>query len=455
MRHYAIYAQPWPLRIPTHGTFLHTPRESTPLGVPTKRVTDKGLPTPDKKPAAVPALSRPGNKETAHGDRPLKRRKTEPSVTATPVKAQQVNLGNGKSGTGRHSLQSAAAEQVDPPKRKRGRPRLSSPRRQEPKVEVQSDKVLMKRKSIAVQNQPRDSNGRFGKKGISNGRFTRKKFMHRNVMLSRAQRAIERGRLKERKMADADCASISSSRKRSRFDFEERDHPSKNTGDGGEVGTAFAQHLPFGTSWSAQGFKSMGLFRAPNPMSFARRTWVELTEVSESQKARKALDRMNDSLTTSGEETDPPVTPEELFSSATVVDISGPGSDNDETRKRPYTDGDGPTNASGSKFLQIPAYPIGAPTLKPSPFSFARRRWASMSISPDDGSPTRHKTRNSLPERGSIEAVDPQPKLDARAFTSRRFSDFPITQELSSQWTREYDSSSSGEEVQFQSLSLE
>ncbi|KII92950.1 hypothetical protein PLICRDRAFT_37760 [Plicaturopsis crispa FD-325 SS-3] len=170
MRHFAIYSVPWPARTIEQANRLSTPQESTSrTESPARRVTHKALPAIDRKLAA--AASKPTKRRHSIADeRPAKRIKTEP-VTRTQVEmsatARKGLLSTGRTRSGRNSMPSVKMQlqtSDDNSKKKRGRPRLSSPRG------IQKTEKVARPKSIAVQSQPRDSNGRFGKKAEKEAR---------------------------------------------------------------------------------------------------------------------------------------------------------------------------------------------------------------------------------------------------------------------------------------------
>jgi histone-lysine N-methyltransferase SUV420H len=241
--------------------------------------------------------------------------------------------------------------------------------------------------------------------------------------LSRAQRAIERGKVKtwldrkdesEMEKSGDGATRISSGhvvRKRSRDDLEEL--PSKRVrpdhdDDANQwpPSTLLAGRLAFG-------FKSVGLFRAPNPMSFARRMWGTKTEIEGVAGDKIDKDRKSDSALTSGDESDPPVTPDDHTVSLAIVDASDLEQDGTPQQRRGEVTGDGAHDGvshsraiSPSKVNATTSHPVAALTFKPSPFNFARRRWASMSASPAESSAHRLAESISLPDpadgRGSI-----------------------------------------------------
>ncbi|TFK73982.1 hypothetical protein BDN72DRAFT_118579 [Pluteus cervinus] len=85
IRHFAIYGQPWPSRIPIPGSSsLPTPREDVaPADTINRRVTQKGLSVLDRKLAAAASASHSGKHkrdQEATDERPKKRKRTDPEV---------------------------------------------------------------------------------------------------------------------------------------------------------------------------------------------------------------------------------------------------------------------------------------------------------------------------------------------------------------------------------------
>src|SRR6266550_4736405 len=161
MRHFAIYARPWPCRVPLNGhspSFLPTPREeATPVDNSTRRVTHKALPVLDRKLQAVasghstPKASSKRRPQSQEVDRPAKRAKLS-SVHSTPTKSRK---GQG------NTVNGAEVTFSDSAKRKRGRPRIHFPEVKEP------NGIKEEEESISLSSpgrQPRNSNGQFGRK---------------------------------------------------------------------------------------------------------------------------------------------------------------------------------------------------------------------------------------------------------------------------------------------------
>ncbi|KAE9411350.1 hypothetical protein BT96DRAFT_870033 [Gymnopus androsaceus JB14] len=318
MRHYAIYGEPWPRRLPLPGfasTFTPTPREEMTPMESTRKVTHKVLPVLDRKIAAVASSKRKRSSEEAdeeeEEERPTKKHKVLQQLL--PVKRVPIPLPEGQ-------------------KRKRGRPRLSSlPRTLSapaPAVKVEDDEMPLHPSGFKTQG--RRMNGRFERK-VSEP--STNKDYDSNSPPGRAQRALERERMKQimekdskRGLSDGEIGQVA---KRGRRDDNEP--PLKKV---------FPKRMVSG--------RSGNLFSRPNPMSFAARAWA------------------NPLVSDNGSSDDDkgPDTPEDSLSPPAIVTV-----ELEEWERGP------------SLIVTAPAI---LPAYKPSPFSFARRRWSSLSASPID-----------------------------------------------------------------------
>ncbi|KAJ3777865.1 hypothetical protein FB446DRAFT_715974 [Lentinula raphanica] len=341
MRHYAIYGEPWPRRVPLPGcasTLNATPREETTPVEFARKVTHKVLPVLDRKIAAVASSKRkrssevPEAEETGH---PAKKRKgsVEPSITKKRV---PVPLPEGQ-------------------KRKRGRPRLMSvpvtDSAPPPVVKVEDNEEPLH--PSGFKKQGRRMNGRFEKKVSSS---SPQKGVNPDspqavdAHASRAQRALEREKTKQsierellakRGLSEIEIEQIT---KRGKWDD----------------GSSHKKELPLKKIFPKRSasFRSGNLFSRPNPMSFAARAWANPLVSDDG----------------SSEDEKGPNTPEESQSPPAIVEV-----DLEDWDRGP------------SLIVTAPAVP---PAYKPSPFSFARRRWSSLSASPVEE--TRKSTTNEV-----------------------------------------------------------
>ncbi|KAK7053347.1 histone lysine methyltransferase Set9 [Paramarasmius palmivorus] len=323
MRHLAIYGQPWPRRMPLPGTastFALTPREEgTPVDA-MRRVTQKALPTLDRKLAAAANSKRKRQSEDEDpNEKPAKKAKIAES--ATPKSAKNK------------AQKAKPVSEPEPPKRKRGRPRLTSPRAQKNKQQQSTVIVKMEEEeislnSIGFKDQPRKTDGRFEKKS---GKSSPQKIYipgsaESSPGKTREQRALEREKQKARL---------------------EKEGKNKRSSEGGDAGLEDSplrkkskhEEPPPLRMYPRPSLVNRGsnLFSKPNPMRFAARAWAGPLVADDG---------------TSSEEDKGPVTPEDSAASSPAIEV---------------VDAD-------------PA-PLAAPSLtyKPSPFNFARRRWSSQS----------------------------------------------------------------------------
>ncbi|KAF9012422.1 hypothetical protein BDQ17DRAFT_1232159 [Cyathus striatus] len=377
IRHFAIYQQAWPHRIPLHGAaFISTPREeSIPAEPSTRRVSHKVLPVLDRKLAAaasasIPKVGRPrkqpeGQEEDEHG-RPVKRRKTDPSPLESISRGKRV---------------SAAVERTPSPppiKRKRGRPRKTSPRAQKylAKIKVKEEETAQE-VPLVDGPQPRSYNGRFGKKGKS---------VTQDSVSPRAERAAERVKAKEgaekqgnmdvNELVDGSMATRTSPKNKKRANdtvADEDRSPRKKTlrshEKGSNEGDVMQKVLPRPTS----NFRGATLFSNPNPLMFAQHAWAGPVVLDDS----------------SSEDEKGPVTPEEDALSP-AAEIAG-------------------QEINTSLLLPAPVLPRVPSIYKPTPFTFAKRRWTSISTSPV-GNPSvdlgNHDQSNNIDNPESTDVVE-------------------------------------------------
>ncbi|KAK2463199.1 hypothetical protein APHAL10511_004854 [Amanita phalloides] len=334
MRHFAIYAQPWPCRVPLNGhspSFLPTPRdEATPVDNSTRRVTHKALPVLDRKlQAAAAAASSKGSSKRRHQNseegRPLKRTKLD-LVQSTPSKRRK-----GQSGFGGNRSNRICSE---PSKRKRGRPRIHFP--------PQEDEIKEEESAISLSSpsrQPRNSNGQFGRKGDLSNPTSPESSGTRPVDSMNPISRIS--------------TPLSSPRKKRVLDVDEMEHPRKRTLRGHcQDPTALLEDLPLQKVLPrSSGFRSIKLLSNPNPLSFALQAWRDLVVMDESSSS----DEDEKGVATPDDDQSPPA--------ATIVD----------------PDDLLPRTSPSPTFGGTPILPRGALTYKPSPITFAKRRWASVS----------------------------------------------------------------------------
>lgn len=428
MRHFAIYSQSWPARLASQ-VVASIPRDDGESSH--RRPAPKNVPTVEPKHAA-------GGEE-----RPAKRRKTEQGpVVEMSDKARELLMAP-KRKRGRPRKYPMAD---DIPKRKRGRPRKSSPTRSNrapppPKSQASTVKTVrphisslvslksrgepaspsssrgnLKPKSLAVKEQPRDSNGRFVRK-----RFSTLRGGSTRALKVLQRRKVERWLGDKRKQLEtndeAEDLPVLASGKRGRtITPDETPRPSKKlrssprSGDGDEES---APHNPNGSSLLRFKGLNAGLLCRPNPTNFARRTWAPPPPEDTSPDDEDA----EGSLPTVESESNGPVTPQDR----TPLPIPSPD-------QFPFQDKLSPE----SKFEE-PAPRLPTPrhsthsistilTFKPSPINFARRRWSSTIKSPlESGNGTRRsqrlRPRSSLPDDNNLSLATSESEISSALST--------------------------------------
>ena len=328
LRHFAIYNQPWPRRISAHGG---TPREeSTPTSDASKRVTQKSLPVLDHKLAAAVSASKRTRKEDSHEeDQAAKRRKTDALV----VKVKPPGA------AARPSTESAPASAVSShselTKRKRGRPRLSdqivntlpsSPSSHSTTIKV--EEIPTKIPSNLGISQPRSTNGRFGRKLRSQQRAAK----------------VTKDLSYKQKSESSKPTRFSLRRKREDENEEMDELPGKKRSS---ESSQAQKVLPRRMST----FKGASLVSNPNPLRFALKVWANpvLCDGDDGDDVSSSSDEEEDDQG--------PETPEDYLSPpANLVDHEA------------------------SVDAKATILPRARLTFKPSPFTYAKRRWASTGL---------------------------------------------------------------------------
>ncbi|KAI0718987.1 hypothetical protein C8T65DRAFT_716723 [Cerioporus squamosus] len=277
-------------------------------------------------------------------------------------------------------------------------------------------------KSLAVASQPRESNGRFGKKATTNGRYMRK-----NFHFTAGGRRVPRGRKQQKPHsrnqeggdggfkrdpdapAESDDGPSTSSHKRSlEEDEDEEDRKRRRMGDEtseprikieGEEGDLSvlsserdceeqdddggsqdeAEPLHFRRPFLGVAKRSGGLFGRPNPLTFARRKWINTSSMppEDPQEARDGPANANvyslRRSPTTDDDTDGPVTPEDdVDPPADVVeDDKYPAEEDDR-------DAESDDSASERAFVRpkLMGRPAFGGLFRPNPLNMARLRWA-------------------------------------------------------------------------------
>jgi len=318
IRHFAIYGQPWPRRIPPYGTISVTPREeSTPAESITKKVTSQGLSMLDRKLAAAAAstaTSKKGKKrllaeeeeeEQAEEQPPAKRRKSLPEPMIHRPRVTKTYSTS--------AVRRRRASPVPELPKKRGRPRLSSPRYR-PKVKVEDSSLVVEKPAL---EQPRAINGRFGRKDKSQSKD------NDDDEAAKPTRTSPRNKRTSDDVEDLDESPRKKSSKRATEKEAETAAPSQ-------------KFLPHPTS----GFRGGGLVSNPNPLKYARHAW--------------SAGSLASSSSSSSEDEKHPDTPQDDHSA--TADIVDP--------------------EDLASFISVPPVLVRVPlAYGPSPLNFAKSRW--------------------------------------------------------------------------------
>jgi hypothetical protein len=406
----------------TQVASVPTPRESTPAEPAPRPNTHKLLHAVGKKLATAPVSSSappPATKRKRAASPPTvsattyKRRKTFGSTSHPGHTRELIRKGWSRAGRKHHA--NVKAREVRPlhlQKRPRGRPRLhplpSSARPSSsasaplstatvsapPALDFSHSNLSLSpdsrtAKSRAVDDQPREINGRFGKKATTNGKFRRRLVPPPVLRRTRAQRA--EGRAEAQREAEASASAPTTAENGTSTAVKrERDYEYDAVeADGVETSAKRSRVLSSGAPTQ---------YFSPNPMSFARKKWAPALPPpppshhlrslgtlprpdSDSASPRAAAstshlsplplprflaegeDLGNESDGIGSSDGSLPVTPENL-----------PGHEPEAEQG-----GDAGAESEDNEPLRSNAAVHPVPTLwKPSPFAFAARRWASQ-----------------------------------------------------------------------------
>ncbi|KAI9463622.1 hypothetical protein BJY52DRAFT_925403 [Lactarius psammicola] len=428
LRHYAIYELPWPRRTATQAASVPTPRESTPAEPAPRPNTHKLLHAVGKKlaTASVTTSAPPPTTKRKRAVSPPavasahKRRKTFGSASLSTGHTREL-IRKGWSRSGRKHLPSAKAREIGPAhsqKRPRGRPRLhplptsharpsSSTSASVPPAAATasappaldfnpSDLSLSPdsrtAKSRAVDDQPRENNGRFGKKATTNGKFRRRIVPPPVLRRTRAQRAEGRAEAQREAAASASASAPANAENGTATAVKrERDHEHDTIGaDRVEVSPKRPRVLSSGAPTQ---------YFTPNPMSFARKKWAPAQPPpppTHHLRSLGSLSRPDSDIPLPR----PPASATHLSPPPLLADGDDPGDESDgsgsddgylpvtpENLPGPEPEAEqggdaGAESEDNEPFLSGAATIHPLPTLwKPSPFAFAARRWASQESS--------------------------------------------------------------------------
>ena len=425
LRHYAIYELPWPHRTSAQVPSMPTPREGTPAEPVPRPNTHKLLHAVGKKLAATATSTSapsPVTKRKRQESPSMSKHKRRKTLSSIPLPAGHPRelIRKGWSRSGRMHLPSVKAREIEPvqtQKRPRGRPRLhplpTSSIQPAPSTSSSGPPPLSPTtasappalhfdgsvspsrtaKSRAVDDQPRENNGRFGKKASTNGRFRRRLGPTPAPHRTRAQRAQERAAAQREASSSSEYDSSTTVKRERNYEYE-------HAHDIDVYGLEESAKRPRVSNGS--GYAPTQYF-TPNPMSFARKKWAPAQPPpppshhlrslgpmpypdSDVRNARQSTSFSLSVPIMSSQLSPPP--PPLLAESENVEEEADGGSDDGdlpvtpEDVPGPEPDAQGNVDAglesedtelplSGSSTAHLPMF------WKPTPFVFAARRWAS------------------------------------------------------------------------------
>jgi hypothetical protein len=429
LRHYAIYELPWPHRTSAQVASMPTPREGTPAEPAPRPNTHKLLHAVGKKLAATAAsTSAPSSvtKRKRQESSPMSKHKRRKTLSSIPLPAAHPRelIRKGWSRSGRKHLPSVKAREIEPiqaQKRPRGRPRLhpiptsstqhasstsTSGPPPSPPATASAPPALdfgasispsRTAKSRAVDDQPRENNGRFGKKASTNGRFRRRLGPTPALHRTRAQRALERAAAQRERDSSSPGHSAATAMKRERSYEDEYSH---------DIDMHWLEESAKRPRVSSGPGYAPTQYFTPNPMSFARKKWAPAQPPpppthhlrslgalpypdSDVRNTRQQTSLSSSAPIMSSQLSSPPPPPPLLAEDENVEDEPDGGESDDgdlpvtpENVPGPEPDAQVDVDAgleSEDNELPLPGSSTKyLPTLwNPSPFAYAARRWAS------------------------------------------------------------------------------
>jgi histone-lysine N-methyltransferase SUV420H len=352
MRHFAIYNQPWPRRVPAHGAaFSVTPREESTPSESNKRVNPKTLPVLDRKLADAASAGKRSRKEDEREEEPVpKRRKIDtslsavlkPKQTSSSVTSMNKSTSSPSAVSDKMSpaLSKTSIESSSESKRRRGRPRLSDKLLSSVSV-VKAEEMTTHIPPKSLFSQPRNTNGRFGRKDT---------LLKAQQRAARAVTTVDGSSPPRKERLEPPQPTRSSPRKRRAIEDLTNEPVSLRDQSSFLDDEDEKEVLPIQRVLPRRGlnFKGASLVSNPNPLRFALQAWANPVLRDETSSSDDDLG---------------PETPEDHYSppSASILDLE-------------HDERDFPMSA--------PPLPRAPLTHKPSPLTFAKRRWASTSLSP-------------------------------------------------------------------------
>ncbi|KAH6913958.1 hypothetical protein BKA70DRAFT_1095326 [Coprinopsis sp. MPI-PUGE-AT-0042] len=365
MRHFAIYQAIWPSRVPGPGVTVPSPRPATPADTASKS-SKKVLRYLEKQAEVARAKTPPPTKQD-------KKRQHESTADTNPRQSKKtkmepppiIKLKRAAVSAPVVPTKAAVAPEEPPVKRKRGRPRLTSPRYRPKaapaKAPAPTPKVVVKVEEeptpIPFTSTSRTASGREAQPRAGNGQFKRKE---KPMRKSSGSAPCSPKSPKTRKDTNERAGTWTSPRrKRSSVGDDSMDvdddvqimesaPKKKHARASPEPEDESSKFQPHSMPRMVSTFRGPKLFSNPSPLNFALQAWAPVKHDDSS----------------SSDDDNSPETPEDLQDS--------PGPEIVEA-----------DDLSASSLLPAPITHRAPLTYNPSPFTFSKRRWISLSKLPE------------------------------------------------------------------------
>ena len=417
------------------------PAPPRPRGRPPKVQNKVGM---SSKARELLGMNEPNERRSGRARVPsLKLRESEPPSKDRPASASKAPISSASTSTAASSSQLAPSSPLSPLNSDiHDRPHLRSTGSHPPAEPVTPDGVktesglkVLTPKSLAVASQPRESNGRFGKKASTNGKYMRKNFHvtaggRRMMRIKRSQPSSPSEQCEgttdtEFSMQKRTLQEVNGEgwergkRRRTEEEEEEEDEEEdedeevlvqiKVEGEEGDLSMLSKEEdTGSGDEGEPHHFRrpvlmatrsGPALLSRPNPLTFARRKWISSTASEDLSEMPEATTSSNGQFSTD-DDTELPVTPDtELDGRVDVAEDDDLPVDDDEAED---------SDDSAERVYCRPKLSMkrgfGGPfTLKPNPLNMARRRWGpSLSSAPDVAEESIDRSSSNTPSHASL-----------------------------------------------------
>ncbi|KAI0093181.1 hypothetical protein BDY19DRAFT_1053680 [Irpex rosettiformis] len=446
IRHSAIYGLKWPERLNGDGTRVLLPpirddsstkKVNTSVSAPQRKFVPPVVQIPMKRPQQVindeeEQTSHPSKKHKGPTGRP-RGRPPKNKVGMSEAAKQLLNVDNAAvSRSGRTRVPSLKLRENEPPIRTRVSPRKAppssaslsslsatsassevirqttpSPPEGSPTGSPQRIKVITP-KSLAVAAQPRDANGRFGKKAETNGRFMRSR--HFTVGSKRLCKGPKTSFLTKRTAEPYDDAERSDrSEDENEDDIQSyddmSDFPSSDPIDGFEFGEealedvvnrrlsdsehsdeqhgkrkrATSDDEDSDTSPNVSPNilgRARGSLLRPNPISYARRKWAVHEDDGPMSSSTTISNHFVPDAISDGDEDDS--AHDDPFLPVPIIPASQDNGSDEEASAQEDSEESSTASPPPPSRPLVPAARLARLTFGPSPMNLAKRRWAPL-----------------------------------------------------------------------------